>query len=144
MSRLLTTTEPQHQSAASSAELSAIFDLSTLLDRCMGDAGLAARLLERFGARLPKAVAEIECSLATQDRSELVKQSHTLKGEAGSLAAVRLQQAAAELETCLRNEPNLPEAEIVRLAAAIATEAEQCRQRLPETLDALSTAANPA
>jgi HPt (histidine-containing phosphotransfer) domain-containing protein len=110
----------------------------------MGDASLAARLLDRFGERLPITVAEMERSLTAEDRSEVLKQAHTLKGEAGSLSAVRLQQAAAELETCVRNAHETNHPEILRLALALATAADHCRRRLPEAVDALSTSINKA
>ena len=48
------------------------FDLDALLDRCMADAGLASKLLERFGARLPKSIADIKQSLAALDRGEVL------------------------------------------------------------------------
>ena len=144
MSALLTTTGPQAEIAASSSDLRSIFDLDALVDRCMGDAGLAARLLDRFGDRLPITVAAANRSLAAQDRSEVLRQAHTLKGEAGSLSAVRLQQAAAELETSVRKAHEMRDPEIVRLAAALATAADQCRQRLPEAVAALSTSTNNA
>ncbi|MEX2139376.1 MAG: Hpt domain-containing protein [Pirellulales bacterium] len=144
MPELSTTTEPQNTSQLTTANLNGVFDLDALVDRCMGDASLAAKLLGRFGERLLTSVAEIETSLAAGDRSEVLKQAHTLKGEAGSLSAVRLQQAAAELETRLRNAHDVPDPQVARLAAALSSAADQCRQRLPKALDALSTSANQA
>ena len=144
MSLVLTTTEPEHDSAVSSSDLCCIFDLDALVDRCMGDAVLAAKLLDRFGERLSTTVAELERSLAAGNRTEVLRQAHTLKGEAGSLAAVRLQQSAAELETYMRDAHDTKDPQILRLATSITTAADQCRQRLPETLVALASPTNTA
>jgi two-component system, sensor histidine kinase and response regulator len=143
MPALSTSTEPKNSSTAT-PELNGAFDLAALVDRCMGDAGLAARLLGRFGERLSTSVGEIQNSVNAGDRSEVLKQAHTLKGEAGSLAAVRLQESAAQLEACVRKAHDMKDPEIVRLTVALAAAAEQCRQRLPKAVDSLSTSANSA
>jgi HPt (histidine-containing phosphotransfer) domain-containing protein len=144
MSVSTTTTNPQNASTAKTSELNGIYDLDALVDRCMGDASLAAKLLDRFGERLPITVAEVERALAAGDRSELLRQAHTLKGEAGSLAAVRLQKAAAELEACVRDVQDLKDPQIVSLGRALTAAANQCRQRWPHAIDALTTSANHA
>jgi HPt (histidine-containing phosphotransfer) domain-containing protein len=141
LSALLNNTAAHADLATSCPELKGTFDLDALLDRCMADAGLATKLLERFGARLPKSVAEIKRLLTSQDRTEVLKQVHTMKGESGSLSAVGLQQAAGDLETQLREASDLNDPEIARLAAELAAAANLCQERLPQALAALAAAA---
>jgi HPt (histidine-containing phosphotransfer) domain-containing protein len=83
-------------------ELEAVCDVAALCDRCMNDKGLALNLLERFGTRLDGTVQEIGRLLAEERTADTLKKVHTLKGEAGSLAAIGVQAAATDLEKCLR------------------------------------------
>jgi HPt (histidine-containing phosphotransfer) domain-containing protein len=133
-------TGPTVSALAQSPESQSICALDTFLDRCMGDASVAAGLLARFEQRLSTSVSEIERCIAAGDFAEAVKRVHTLKGEAGSLAANRLHQAAAELENCLRTgrADDAP-----RLAIAVRAEAEQFSQAsagLSQTLTNLTEA----
>jgi HPt (histidine-containing phosphotransfer) domain-containing protein len=97
------------RSVVSSAER--ICDLDRLLDRCMGDVGLAAHLLKRFSERLRTVVDEIERGIHRSDWAAVLGRVHSLKGEAASLAAIDLAHAAAQLESCLRAE-QWPEASV--------------------------------
>jgi HPt (histidine-containing phosphotransfer) domain-containing protein len=141
MSLQSTTTQRPTEPLASPSDLISVFDLEMLLDRCMGEAALAVKLLGRFTERLPASISEINKTLAAGDRSETLKHVHTLKGEAGSLAAVRVQKSATALETCVRDATDLNHPDIVALTAALAAAADQCRQRVAEAIDALSTSA---
>lgn len=78
------------------------FDVPALVRRAMDNRQLAARLVETFTARLPQSVDDIRRLLATCDVPAAAAKVHTLKGEAGSLAATQLHAAAARLEQCLR------------------------------------------
>jgi HPt (histidine-containing phosphotransfer) domain-containing protein len=144
MSRMPTTVERQTVTAGSCSDLNSIFDQEALLDRCMGDAELAARLLNRFGERLSTSIAEIKQALTAGDRSLALKLAHALKGEAGSLAALRVQQSAAAFEAGVHTASELTHPEIVRLTAALVAAADECVQRLQEAIEALSTSANHA
>jgi HPt (histidine-containing phosphotransfer) domain-containing protein len=78
------------------------FDLAALLRRSMNDRALAARLVEKFTARLEQSVQDIERLLAQSDWQAAASKVHALKGEAGSLAAIELHAATTKLEHCLR------------------------------------------
>jgi HPt (histidine-containing phosphotransfer) domain-containing protein len=112
-------------------------DLAKLLERCMGDLALAAKLLKRFHERLPKTILEIDRTLEYEDYDQAQKRVHALKGEAASLAAYCLQQAAVELETCLRSDQRQNEQDVAHAAAALREAAEQCGQLIPPALDEL-------
>jgi HPt (histidine-containing phosphotransfer) domain-containing protein len=115
-----------------------ICQIATLVDRCLGDTALAARLWKRFDERLPGSVAQIEAALADDNRDEAQKRVHSLKGEAASLAAPRLQQAAAELENYLKGNAADADSDIARATLVLRTAAEQCRECVPLILDALA------
>jgi HPt (histidine-containing phosphotransfer) domain-containing protein len=133
-------TGPTASALAQSPESQSICALDTFLDRCMGDATVAAGLLARFEQRLSTSVSEIERCIASGDFADAIKRVHTLKGEAGSLAANRLHLAAAELENCLRT-GRVDDA--ARIAVTVRAEAEQFRQAasgLSQSLTRLSQA----
>jgi HPt (histidine-containing phosphotransfer) domain-containing protein len=121
--------------AAEPPELKAVCDLELLVDRCMGDDSLAADLLGRFSERLPKTVAEIERLAAETRWADGLKCIHSLKGEAGSLAAARVQQAAIELETCMRS---TRVDDVAGRVGALAAASEQFQQALPRLVLFLS------
>ncbi len=88
--------------AAGRKSPAAVFDLAALVRRSMNDRSLAAMLVEKFTGRLARSVEDIQQMIAASDWSAAAVKVHTLKGEAGSLAAVHLHAAATRLEQCLR------------------------------------------
>jgi two-component system, sensor histidine kinase and response regulator len=139
-----TTSAPGDTSTVSAIGDREHIDLRTLVERCMGDASLAGRLLERFRDRLPGAVAEIERCLDEANWTEASKRAHSLKGEAGSLAAHELHRAAAALEKHLKSDPTTNDRETERLAGALRVAADETLGALPRLLDALTTSVNSA
>jgi len=123
--------------------VSEVCQIATLVERCLGDTALAARLWKRFDERLAKSVSQIEAALAEENHSEAQKRVHSLKGEAASLAALRLQQAAADLENLLKSNEDGADANIGRAMLEIQTAAERCRECVPLILSALATSAAP-
>jgi HPt (histidine-containing phosphotransfer) domain-containing protein len=81
---------------------SSMYKIDELLRRCIGDHSLAANLIDRFTARLPLTLQDIERAITDNDWSRAASIVHNLKGEAGSLSATQLQIDAASLEDCLR------------------------------------------
>jgi HPt (histidine-containing phosphotransfer) domain-containing protein len=121
-----------------SINVSDVCQIATLVERCLGDTALAARLWKRFDERLAKSVAEIEAALAEDNRGEAQKRVHSLKGEAASLAALRLQDAASELERHLKSDADDADSNIARSLMAVRTAAERCRECVPLIFDALA------
>jgi HPt (histidine-containing phosphotransfer) domain-containing protein len=124
--------------AVVSINVNDVCQIATLVERCLGDTALAARLWKRFDERLAKSVAEIETALAEDNRGEAQKRVHSLKGEAASLAALRLQDATAELERHLKSDADDADSNIARALLAVRTAAERCRECVPLILDALA------
>lgn len=82
-----------------------VFNPAELLQRCMGDVDAASGLIGLFRERLPASIAEIsDLLLVAGDVPTALPKLHTLKGNAGNLAAGRLFQAAGKLEHTLRRE----------------------------------------
>jgi HPt (histidine-containing phosphotransfer) domain-containing protein len=123
---------------AVSVNVSDVCEIATLVERCLGDTALAARLWKRFDERLPKSIAQIEAALTEDNRGEAQKRVHSLKGEAASLAALRLQEATAELERYLKSDADDADSNIARALLAVRTAAERCRECVPLILDALA------
>ncbi len=85
------------------------------------------RMRQLFAEYAPKDLAALESTLSSGERDEIAKAAHRLKGGSYTFGAVRLGDAAAEIERCARGGA-LPSAEAI---AALS-------QALKETLAALS------
>jgi HPt (histidine-containing phosphotransfer) domain-containing protein len=103
--------------------LAQVYDLPSMLKRCMDDRELAALLFEKFHTRLPVQLGEIERCLRENDLAAAQSLVHSLKGEAGNLAAGRLHEAAAGLQDALRGGTTN---DLDRLTASLRSEAELC------------------
>jgi PAS domain S-box-containing protein len=116
------------------------------LARVAGNARLYRDLLEQFAAKQSGAAAEIEAALRSGDRTTAERVAHTVKGVAGNLGVVRVQERAAALERVLRDgsEPGASLAEFASVLAAqveairavLASSAEESRPSAPARFDA--------
>jgi HPt (histidine-containing phosphotransfer) domain-containing protein len=112
------------------------FDVASLLTRCMDDSPLAMALLERFAARLPAVIADVESAMAASDWSAAASKVHRLSGEAANLSAVHLQAQAINLEGALRaSRWNEATACLPLLRSA----ADECIRSLPAVLGQLQS-----
>jgi two-component system sensor histidine kinase/response regulator len=73
------------------------------LRRVGGNATLYVKLLRQFASQQADAVGEIRVALAANDNETATRLAHTLKGVAGNLGARDVQDAAAAVETLLRD-----------------------------------------
>lgn len=73
-----------------------------LLDRCMGNVGIAKLLLEKFEKQVVNDLLEIERLLAAKDVAQLAKTVHALKGASGAVAATHLHELARKVEEFAR------------------------------------------
>lgn len=94
-------------------------DLPALIDRCMGDCGLALMLLERFYDRLWAKTEKIQNAIAAADMTLGTSLTHSLKGEAASLEIKQLCATVEALEVAMRaNDPTvLSRLDALRVAA---------------------------
>jgi two-component system sensor histidine kinase/response regulator len=73
------------------------------LRRVGGNDKLYVKLLRQFASQQGDAIGQIRAALATNDVESATRLAHTLKGVAGNLGAVGVQDAAAAVETALRS-----------------------------------------
>ena len=103
-------------------------DPDALLQRCMGQAGLADSLLNEFETTGLDGVQEIAAAVEKRDVSTVAETAHSLKGAAGILCATKLQQLAAEIEFAGR-ESRLDD--ILATVGELTGEMELCLDSLP-------------
>ena len=72
------------------------------LTRVAGNKRLYRSLLEQFAAKQADAASKIEEALAKGDRALAERIAHTLKGVAGNIGIVDVQEAAAKVEKAIR------------------------------------------
>jgi two-component system sensor histidine kinase/response regulator len=111
------------------------------LRRVGGNANLYVKLLRQFASQQAGAVGEIRAALATSDAASATRLAHTLKGVAGNLGAGEVQDAAAAVETLLRDGTGTDATD--RALAQLAAVLDPFLARLRAVL-AMSTTAAPA
>lgn len=92
------------------------------ISRLGGDAGLYARVLDRFRLDMPREMANLEQAWRRGDRPQARRLAHTLKGSAGTVGAQQLAQSAKQFESLL--------------AGAASAGEQQAWSRLRETAEA--------
>ncbi len=83
-------------------------DVETALKRLGGNTKLYARLLDQFQNSYAGAGDEMAALLAASDMTTAERVAHTIKGLAGNLGAVKLQESAAALERLCRENAGQP------------------------------------
>ena len=78
-------------------------NINGLLERCMGDAQFAARILTKFAERALDDVEGIAASISHGDADQTAKKAHALKGAAANLCAEQVRLLASQLETAGRD-----------------------------------------
>ncbi len=75
-----------------------VFDSKALMERLMGDADLARRLLVGFIGDIPTQIRRLKEYLENGDLSAAQRQAHTIKGAASVVGADALKMLASEME----------------------------------------------
>lgn len=96
--------QPALAAAAPPTELATLpgLDAAAGLRRLGGDAGYYRRLLRQFAESHASDVDLLRTAMAQGKQQEAQRLAHTLKGTAGNLGAVAIQQTAAGMEVALR------------------------------------------
>jgi HPt (histidine-containing phosphotransfer) domain-containing protein len=82
-------------------------DTASLLERCMGNTELMARLLAAFEPEIGREIRQLEDAVESGDNPRIANAAHTLQGSAANLSAARLSALAREVEhSARRNEPD--------------------------------------
>ncbi|TWU41777.1 Hpt domain-containing protein [Novipirellula artificiosorum] len=77
---------------------SSIIDYDELIDRMMGSAAMASRMLKRFVETARVDCDDLESTVRLGDKSTLSSLAHRHKGTARTMAMPRVAEVAAELE----------------------------------------------
>ncbi|MGN6367677.1 MAG: response regulator [Phycisphaerae bacterium] len=118
------------------------FDVMSAFDRCMSDAGVVGRVLQKFKEHAPMTLAELQKKVEARDAAETKRLAHGMKGAAANISAEKLREIALELEK-LGHEAQLSAAtEVVKQLDA---ELKRCIEFIPEAMKRLEpvAAANP-
>lgn len=84
------------------------FDVKTALNRLGGNQQLYLTILEKFLQQQKDVIEKIELALNQKKYQEAILLVHTLKGLAGNLGRVDLQEVSAKLELSLIENPLTP------------------------------------
>jgi HPt (histidine-containing phosphotransfer) domain-containing protein len=103
----------------SSEAVEEIFDRTLLNDYSMQNQELAAEIVELFLVQLPSMLKALQTAA---NQTEWSFATHTLKGSAAAIGALRLQQLAAELEAMPF--PGDDNVRLLRVQAVLAAAAE--------------------
>jgi two-component system sensor histidine kinase/response regulator len=100
------TSAPPEAAVDAASELPSVDGLDSAdgLRRVGGNERLYVKLLRQFASQQADAVGQIRAALATNDVELATRLAHTLKGVAGNLGARGVQDAAASVESLLRDE----------------------------------------
>ena len=93
---------PDTSPEALSLQISGL-DSTKALKRLSGNASLLKQLLVEFGRDNCTICQDIHSFVMADDREKAVRAAHTLKGVAGNLSAIQVQEAALGVESALRN-----------------------------------------
>ncbi|MDR1651669.1 MAG: Hpt domain-containing protein [Synergistaceae bacterium] len=74
------------------------FDVEDALGRLMNNKNLYKKLLDKFGAGYGDYEEKVRAAFGADNFEDAVHLSHTMKGLAGNLGAVSLQEASLDLE----------------------------------------------
>ncbi|MDX1944215.1 MAG: Hpt domain-containing protein [Pirellulaceae bacterium] len=92
---------PERGSAPERAGANVPLDMNQLVYRCLGRIELAERLLASFESRFPDTLAQIEECRFTEDRENLARLVHQLKGSAANVSAPALHGVAMRIEDAI-------------------------------------------
>jgi len=100
------------EATASAGEDADVFDpvlnaieWNSLIERCAGSREVAEKVLRKFQNRVVNDVAAIEESIASGDWLGSGRLVHGLKGSAGNVSAVKVSEAALQIERAIKTNP---------------------------------------
>jgi HPt (histidine-containing phosphotransfer) domain-containing protein len=82
---------------------SAVLDMESLRNRCMGNLDLVQRLLKTFHERMPLEMDAMEEALKQSDAEAVARLAHRVRGSSASMSADGLTRAATEIEIISRS-----------------------------------------
>jgi HPt (histidine-containing phosphotransfer) domain-containing protein len=83
-------------------DVTGLFDVAELLERCLQDAAFAEEMLTIFSTQVPITFGRLETAVRANNPAEASKAAHSLKGSSANLSAHLLQGVAIEMEKTFR------------------------------------------
>ena len=112
------------------------FDVLVAFDRCMSDAGVVGRVLQKFKEHAPLTLAELQKKVEANDAMETKRLAHGMKGAAANISAERLRVLSLELER-LGHEAELSAA--TELVKQMEAELKRCIEFIPVAMEQLAS-----
>ncbi|MDR1965729.1 MAG: Hpt domain-containing protein [Synergistaceae bacterium] len=109
------------------------FNVPDALGRLMNNKNLYKKLLDKFGAGYGEYEGKVLAAFGEGNFEEAVHLSHTMKGLAGNLGAVSLQEASLALETIAKGGVKTPD-----LDGALEKFSHELRRALKEVADGVN------
>jgi CheY-like chemotaxis protein len=91
------------EATAQEEDMADDFDRTAALERCGDDAALLRELIEMFLTESKAWMADLGKAVESGDGAGIRRLAHTIKGAAGTIGALAVQDAALELETLGRD-----------------------------------------
>jgi|GEM_PF-1997168 len=89
---------PQNNLTIMPEPIAPIFDISTLLDRVMGDASLAQQLLDSFLDDMPRQMQSLMNFVEGGSIQSIAKQAHQIQGAVGNVGGQAMRAVAIDVE----------------------------------------------
>ena len=89
---------PGAQAAAADPHTDMVFDYADMMERMMGDADLAHKVIGFFMVDTPEHLSALKHDIANKNGKGVALQAHTIKGIASNMGLPLLRAAAAEIE----------------------------------------------
>ncbi|MFW6044311.1 MAG: response regulator, partial [Planctomycetota bacterium] len=133
--------QPEHEAPDDSSDDSvppsedwSVFDYESMLDRLMGDTGIAERVIRRFLDDIPQQVNTLREQINEGDTRQAGRIAHTIKGSASNVSAIEVQDIARMMEESGGND-NIDE--LQTLLPEIEEALQRFRERVTEKLSGL-------
>ncbi|MEZ6040264.1 MAG: ATP-binding protein [Planctomycetaceae bacterium] len=107
------------------------FDIREILSQCFGDRDLAVELLQMFEGRAAEGLKDLADAVNSGDVGALHRVSHNLKGIAGNLCALRLQNDAEAVERMARTATTI-ESELLEQVTEMSNTLRRCLGNIPD------------
>ena len=114
------------------------FDVMVAFDRCMSDAGVVGRVLQKFREHAPVTLAELQKKVEAKDATETMRLAHGMKGAAANISAERLRALSLELERLGHDSELSAAADLVK---QIEAELNRCIEFIPQAMEQLAPVA---
>jgi Amt family ammonium transporter len=108
-----------------------VLDMEQLVQRCMGKADFARRLLNVFSTSADESADQLALCASEKRCEDIARTAHALKGSASNIAAARLSEAAAQLEAAAKRGAA---DELDDLVTQVLDEVQACRHQIDRVL----------